>query len=118
VRLADTSGLQREHHDAGLLTLEYRKILLVRLLERTPVIRANRLSAEMEQVRLRGDRLSGYPGITKACRIVGQRRFLVGAIASDKAVNAYTGCSRGAGQARSTQDLATINRHLLKLPRQ
>src|SRR5580693_1244940 len=65
----------------------------------------------MEQVRFRRDRLSGYAGITKPCRIIGQRHFLIGAIAADKTVNPYTGCGRPGGQARSTQDLATINRH-------
>jgi hypothetical protein len=58
VRLADTSGLQREQQQAGLLTFEYRKIILARLLKRAPVKRGGGLSAEMEQVRLRGDRLS------------------------------------------------------------
>jgi hypothetical protein len=70
----------------------------------------------MEQVRFRRDRLSGYAGITKLCRIVGQRHFLIGAIAGDKTVNPYTGRGRAGGQARSTQDLATIDRHPLKIP--
>src|SRR5271166_1445002 len=38
VRLADTAGDQREQHDAGLLPLEDRKIVLVRLLKRATVI--------------------------------------------------------------------------------
>ena len=59
VWLADSSGLQREQQDAGLLTFEYRKIVLVRLLKRAPVKRGGGLRAEMEQVRLRVDRLSG-----------------------------------------------------------
>ena len=38
VRLANASGLQREQHDAGLLTFKYREILLIRLLEPAPVV--------------------------------------------------------------------------------
>jgi hypothetical protein len=44
VRLADTSGLQGEQHDAGLLTIEYRKPVLVRLLERPAVKRGGGLT--------------------------------------------------------------------------
>jgi hypothetical protein len=36
VRLADTPGHQRELHDAGRLTFEYRKIIFVRLLKPAP----------------------------------------------------------------------------------
>src|SRR5277367_5059217 len=38
VRLADTSGHQRELHDASRLPFQYRKVVLVRLLKRAPVI--------------------------------------------------------------------------------
>ncbi len=92
------------------------KFVLVRLLERPPVIRVEGLSAEMEQVRLRGDCFRGYAGITEACRIRGYRLFLFSAIAGDETVNAHTGGGCAGGQARSTQDLPTIDRHLLKLP--
>jgi hypothetical protein len=73
----------------------------------------------MEQVRLRSDRLSGQAGIAEARRIIGHWLFLLSAIASaagDETISAHTGRGRGAGQARSTQDLATINRHAGKLP--
>src|SRR6516162_828964 len=70
----------------------------------------------MEQVRLRGDCFRGDAGIAKACRVVDQRRFLIGAIAGDEPVDAHTGRGRAGRQARSTQDLATINRHPPKLP--
>ena len=63
----------------------------------------------MEQMRLRGDRLSGYAGITEACRIIGQRHFLVGAVAGDQMIDAHAGGGRRTGQARSTQDLATVD---------
>ena len=116
MRLADTSGQQCELHNAGLLTFEYRKSVLVRLLKRAPVICAEGLSAEMEQVRLRVDDLIGYAGITKPCCIIGQRYFPIGAIAGDKAVNAYTSRGCSTSQARSAQDLATVNRHSQKLP--
>src|SRR5271166_6249129 len=69
----------------------------------------------MEQVRFRRDRLSGYARITKLCRIVDQRLFLIGAVAGDKPVDAHTGRGRAGGQARPTQDLATINRHLAEI---
>jgi hypothetical protein len=44
VRLADTSGLQREQQDAGRLTFEDREIVLVGLLKRAPVMRGGGLS--------------------------------------------------------------------------
>src|SRR6201996_4793874 len=108
VRLADTPGHQRELHDAGRLAFEYRKIVLVRLLKPAPVVLVDGRIAEMEQVRFRGNRLSGQPGITKACRAIGQWLFPISAIAGDKPVSAYTGRRCYAGQARSTQDHPTI----------
>jgi hypothetical protein len=104
--LADTSGLQREQHDAGLLTCEYRKSIFVRLLKPAPVVPADGRIAEMKQVRFRGDRLGGETGITKLCRVVGHRLFPInakaGRPAGNKTVNAYAGRGCGAGQARST----------------
>ena len=59
VRLADTSRLQREQQNAGFLAFEDREVVLVGLLIRAPVKCGGGLSAEIEQVRLRCDRLSG-----------------------------------------------------------
>jgi hypothetical protein len=119
VRLADTSRLQREQQNAGFLALEDREVVLAGLLERASVVRAAGRIAEMEQVRLRRDRLSGQAGITKASSIVDHWFFLVSAIAGavgDEAVNAHTGRGPDAHEARSTQDFATINRHAGRLP--
>src|ERR1700677_103123 len=76
VRFANSAGLQRERHDAGLLTLEDREIVLVRLLKFASVETAEGLSAEMEQMRVRADRFIGKAGIAIACRIIGQRHVL------------------------------------------
>jgi hypothetical protein len=116
VRLADTAGRQREHQEAGLLPLEDREVVLVGLLEPAPVMRAAGLLAETEEVGLRGDRLGGYAGITKARSIVrnSHRSFLLSAIsgaAGDEAIHTHACRGTSARQACRTQDLATIHRH-------
>ncbi len=106
VRLADTTGLQRERQEAGLLTFQDRKVVLVGLLEPTPSCvllgeapRWNRCDCDVIVS-------AGRRRVTaKARSVIGHWDFLVRAIAGaggdDQAVNAYTGCGRGACWARS-----------------
>ena len=74
------------------------------------------LLAETEEMGLRGDRLGGYAGITKARSVIGHGYwgFLVRAVSGatgNEAVHTHAGRGTSARQACRTQDLATIHRH-------
>ena len=65
VRLTDTAGLQGNEHHAGLLTFEDRKVVLMGLAQQTAIESGGAIAPEMEQMRLIGDQLRGYPRVTK-----------------------------------------------------
>ena len=69
VRFANTAALQRDQLNAGLLTLEDREVVFVRLLQQTAVIGGGSQRTEMEQVRLGVDRLGRDPGVAEPGRI-------------------------------------------------
>ena len=120
VWLADAAGLQGEQHDASLLARENREIGFRGLGERAAVVGAWRLCPEMEQVRLRGDRLSRNARVAEACRVVGQGLLRTRAVglrcSDDQPIYPRAGDGGSAGDTRSAQDLATVDRHRRSRP--